>query len=93
MQHKQYQAHDQGNMNESRRYVKCEESKQPKKNQDNGNDREHVFISLLVRAKDIWHFVFLNYADVSLCAEEHCTKSRVVTGRKDVCLVVDTSVF
>jgi hypothetical protein len=37
MQHKQYQAHDENNVNESGRYVKCEKSKQPKNNQNGGD--------------------------------------------------------
>ncbi len=50
-------------MNESSRYVKCEKPKEPKKNQNNGDYREHVFISLLLSAKDICNFVFGNYAN------------------------------
>jgi hypothetical protein len=34
MQHKEYQAHNQGNVNESGSYVKCEKPKQPKNNQN-----------------------------------------------------------
>jgi hypothetical protein len=46
MHHKQYQTHNQGDVNESAGYVKCEKPKQPKNNQDCGDDSEHVFISL-----------------------------------------------
>jgi len=37
MKHNQYQAHNQGNVNESGGYVKCEKSKQPKNNQNCGD--------------------------------------------------------
>lgn len=58
MQHEQYQAHNEGNVNESGGYVKCEESKQPKDDQDKSDYREHIFISLLLSAKNIRHFIF-----------------------------------
>jgi len=47
MQHKQYQPHDQGNMNERGGYVKCEEPKQPKNDQNCGDYPKHLFISSL----------------------------------------------
>jgi hypothetical protein len=46
MHQKQYQAHDKGNVNESAGDVKCEKSKQPKNDQNCGDDPKHVFISL-----------------------------------------------
>jgi hypothetical protein len=58
MQHEQYQAHNEGNVNESGGYVKCEESKQPKDDQDKSDYREHIFISLLLSGKNIRHFIF-----------------------------------
>jgi hypothetical protein len=45
MQHKQYQAHNQGRVNESGGYVKREKSKQPKNNQNYGDYSKHVFLS------------------------------------------------
>jgi hypothetical protein len=39
-------------MNESGGQVKCEESKQPKDDQDKSDYREHIFISLLLGSKD-----------------------------------------
>ncbi|HET7151424.1 MAG TPA: hypothetical protein VFI60_08430 [Candidatus Acidoferrum sp.] len=47
MQHKQYQADNQRNVNKSRGYVKCEESEQPENNQDDSDYCQHIFISLL----------------------------------------------
>jgi hypothetical protein len=46
MQHKQYQTHNQDNVNESRGYVEGEKSKQPKNDQNGGEYPKHVFISL-----------------------------------------------
>jgi hypothetical protein len=57
MQHEQYQADNQCDMNESSGHVKCEESKQPKDDQDKSDYREHIFISLLLSAKDIRHCI------------------------------------
>jgi len=37
MQHEQYQAHHQGNVNESRGYVEGEKSEQPQNNQNCGD--------------------------------------------------------
>jgi len=45
-------------VNESGGYVKCEESKQPKDDQDKSDYREHIFISLLLSAKNIRRFIF-----------------------------------
>jgi hypothetical protein len=46
MQHEQNQSHNQSNVNESRGYMKCEKSEQPKNDQDCGDYSKHVFISL-----------------------------------------------
>jgi hypothetical protein len=51
MQHKEYQPHNEGDMDESSGHVKCEKSKQPKNNQNCGNYPKHVFISLRLRAR------------------------------------------
>jgi hypothetical protein len=51
MQHQQDHAHNQGKVNESGGYVKCEISKQPKNNQNCGNYPKHFFISLLLSAR------------------------------------------
>jgi hypothetical protein len=45
MQQKEYQAHNQGNVNETGGYVKCEKSKQPKNNQNYGDHRKRAFFS------------------------------------------------
>jgi hypothetical protein len=45
MQHQQYQANNQGCMDERGGYVKCEKSQQPKNNQNSGDYSKHVFIS------------------------------------------------
>jgi hypothetical protein len=51
MQHKQYQAYNQGNVNESGGYVKCEKPKQPKNDQNCSDYPKHVFISFLSSAR------------------------------------------
>jgi hypothetical protein len=51
MQHKQYQSHNQDNVNESCCYVKCEKTKQPKNDQNCGEYPKHVFISLFSGAR------------------------------------------
>jgi hypothetical protein len=51
MQQEQYQAHNQGHVNESGGYVKCEKSKQPENKQNCGDYPKHVFISLLLCPK------------------------------------------
>jgi hypothetical protein len=51
MQHEQYQPYHQGNVNKSAGYVKCEEPKQPKNDQDCGDYPKHVVISLFLIAR------------------------------------------
>jgi hypothetical protein len=51
MQHEQYQAYHQGNVDEGAGYVKCEKPKQPKNDQDCGDYPKHVVISLLLNAR------------------------------------------
>lgn len=51
MQEKQYDANNQGHMNESGGYVKCEESKQPKNDQNCSDYPKHVFVSLFLRER------------------------------------------
>jgi hypothetical protein len=58
MHQKQYQAHDQGNVNESAGYVKREESKQPKNDQNCGDDPKHVLSPC-----DLCDLVFPNGAE------------------------------
>jgi hypothetical protein len=66
MQHKQYQAHHQGNMNEGGRAVKCEKPKQPKNNQNHGDCREPAFYLLASERQNICNFLFFrNFADAS----------------------------
>jgi hypothetical protein len=50
MEHEQYQAYNQDNVNESGSYVKCEKSKQPENDQNCGNYPKHVFSSLCPNA-------------------------------------------
>jgi hypothetical protein len=50
MHHKQYQAHNQGNVNKRGGYVKCEEPKQPENDQNCGDYPQHFFISSLLSA-------------------------------------------
>jgi hypothetical protein len=47
MKQEQNQADDQDNVNETRRYVKCEKSEQPEDDQNCGEYPKHFFISLL----------------------------------------------
>jgi hypothetical protein len=51
MQHKQYKAYDQGNVNETSGYAKREIPKQPKNNQNSGDYSKHIFISTRLYAK------------------------------------------
>jgi hypothetical protein len=50
MQHEQYQAHNQSNVNESAGYVKREKPKQPENDQNCGDYPKHVVISLFLSA-------------------------------------------
>jgi hypothetical protein len=50
MQHKQYQSHNQGDMNEGGGYVKCEKPEQPKNDQNCGYHPKH-FLSPRRRAR------------------------------------------
>jgi hypothetical protein len=50
MEHEQDQANNQGNVNESRGYMECEKSEQPKNNQNCGDYPKHVFISFSLSA-------------------------------------------
>jgi hypothetical protein len=45
MQDKEYQSHNQDNVNKSGGHVKCEEPEQPKNDQNCGEHPKHVFIS------------------------------------------------
>ena len=45
MQDEQYQAYNQGNVNETSGYAKREISKQPKNDQNRGDYPKHIFIS------------------------------------------------
>jgi hypothetical protein len=47
MHYKQHYAHDQGNVNETARYVKREQPKKPQNNQNRGEHREHIVSSIL----------------------------------------------
>jgi hypothetical protein len=51
MQHEQYQAHNQGDVNETGGDMECEKSKQPEHNQHCGDDSQHVFLSLLLSVR------------------------------------------
>jgi hypothetical protein len=51
MHHEQYEAHNQDNVNQPGGYVKCEEAKQPKDDQNRGDYPKHVFISLFRGAR------------------------------------------
>src|SRR5450759_4215310 len=48
MHYKQHYAHDQGNVNETARYVKREQPKKPQNNQNRGEHREHIVSSILI---------------------------------------------
>jgi hypothetical protein len=48
MDQKQYHAHYQGHVNERAGDMKCEESEQPKNNQNCGDYSKHVFISYVM---------------------------------------------
>jgi hypothetical protein len=47
MQHKQDEAHNQGDVNETCGHVKCEKAKHPKNDQYGGDYSKHLFISLI----------------------------------------------
>jgi hypothetical protein len=51
MQDKQYQAYNQGSMNESGGNMEREKSEQPKNDQNGGDYSKHFFISLCLGAR------------------------------------------
>jgi hypothetical protein len=51
MQDKQYQAYNQGTVNESGGNMECEKSEQPKNDQYGGDYSKHFFISLRLTAR------------------------------------------
>jgi hypothetical protein len=46
MQHEEYEPHNQENVNERSRYMKCEKTQQPKNNQNRSDYPKHFVISL-----------------------------------------------
>jgi hypothetical protein len=53
IQHDQYDAHKQRNLNENGIFVNCEKSQQPENNRNRGDYPKHDFISLLPSAGTI----------------------------------------
>src|ERR1700680_491388 len=92
MEHKQDQAHNQGNVNDPGGYVKSEKSKQPKNDQHSSDYPKH-FLSPRFRSSEHPRSCSPELPDACSRAGEHCTKSRLVPEKKNVCVIVHTLHF
>jgi hypothetical protein len=93
MQDKQYQAYNQGGVNESGGNMKCEKSEQPKNDQNGGDYPKHFFHLLASKRESICDLLLSNCADASWCAGKRCTDTILVTEMAASCPVVNTSAF
>ena len=90
---KQYQADNQGHVNEGGGHAKCEESKQPKNNQNCSDYPKHVFHLLVSERDGTSDLVLANWGDAYSCAGEQSTGRTLVAKQTSVCPVVHTSTF